>query len=347
MANQTQTTQGRSTDEISPYIQNYVGIDTSPGDWIVWWQYAPVIENRWFVNFNRLSWDGFAKEADVLIDRQEAVLSQTWTFEPGLDVQSTKDFEFTSELLEVGGNKYESDPLLFMYYPVFEHFGANAPTVAIISSTVYWGTYFEDILPENANGVVCVVENSFGQAFTYQINGKEATFLGMSDLHDPEFDGMEISADYSSFSQSGLSAVASEYRGVPVDDQHISYRIRVYPSTEFKSDYITPSPLIYTSVMVTIFLLTAGIFITYDCFVERRQKLVMTTAEKSSAVVSSLFPEAVRDRLLATTTPKPEQKQNQLAHMSGADPSDWETDRSKGAPIADFFPETTLMFAGL
>lgn len=25
---------------ITPYIKNYVGLDTSPGDWVVWWQYG-------------------------------------------------------------------------------------------------------------------------------------------------------------------------------------------------------------------------------------------------------------------------------------------------------------------
>ena len=50
-------TQGRSLqnnaddiqddNDMSPYVKNYVGLDTSQGPWIVWWQYAPVIPNKY------------------------------------------------------------------------------------------------------------------------------------------------------------------------------------------------------------------------------------------------------------------------------------------------------------
>ena len=40
----------------------------------------------------------------------------------------------------------------------------------------------------------------------------------------------------------------------------------------------------------------------YDRIVERRQALVLKTAVKSAAIVSSLFPENVRDRLMDEAT---------------------------------------------
>jgi hypothetical protein len=53
--------------------------------------------------------------------------------------------------------------------------------------------------------------------------------------------------------------------------------------------------------MVTffIFLFTSLVFALYDRGVERRQRMVMTSAERSSTIVSSLFPSTVRDRLYA------------------------------------------------
>lgn len=299
----------RSPLEISPYIRNYVGIDTSPGDWIVWWQYAPVIRNRWFVNFNRLAWKGFAQEAALLIGEQEAVLSEVWRFEPGLDFQSTRDFEFTSELLQASGTEtYEAgEPLGYIYYPVFESFEEGSKTVSILSATVYWRTYFEGILPDNVHGLIAVVKNSAGQAFTYKIDGKVATFLGMEDLHERQFDEMTVSAEYSSFAE-GASQLEGDYNGVSVDNDYLSYSIHVYPSAEFQAQYLTTNPAIYTAAMVIIFVLTAGIFIMYDCYVERRQKVVMTTAARSTAVVKSLFPENVRDRLMEEATPDTKKK---------------------------------------
>ena len=47
-----------------------------------------------------------------------------------------------------------------------------------------------------------------------------------------------------------------------------------------------------------LFLVTAFIFILYDCTVERRQRKIYEAAIKSAAVVESLFPKNVRERLL-------------------------------------------------
>lgn len=87
---------------ISPYIKNYVGVDTSPHQWMPWWQYAPVIENKYFLNFNQLADEQFYREVQSVL-AGKAVISKTVTFEPGLDFQSTRDFTFTRELLSAGG----------------------------------------------------------------------------------------------------------------------------------------------------------------------------------------------------------------------------------------------------
>jgi hypothetical protein len=52
-------------------------------------------------------------------------------------------------------------------------------------------------------------------------------------------------------------------------------------------------------VLLLIFLVTSLLFLLYDRLVERHQRLVQWEAEKSGAIVSSLFPAAFRDRLKA------------------------------------------------
>ena len=49
--------------------------------------------------------------------------------------------------------------------------------------------------------------------------------------------------------------------------------------------------------LIGLALFQAAVFLLYTWTVERRQKLVLGTAERSSAIVSSLFPSEVRDRL--------------------------------------------------
>jgi hypothetical protein len=50
--------------------------------------------------------------------------------------------------------------------------------------------------------------------------------------------------------------------------------------------------------VVLICLLTSIVFVLYDCLVQKRQKKVMTSAQQSNAIVSSLFPAQVLDRLM-------------------------------------------------
>lgn len=132
-------------------------------------QYAPVIENRWFVNFNRLALKGFKSELES-VKKGMATVSPTWTFEPGLTLQSTRDFKFTQDLLERGGQEsYESgEPLSYIYYPIFDNWKETKKPVAVLSATIFWKSYFTGILPESVK-VLAVVENSQGQTFTYEV----------------------------------------------------------------------------------------------------------------------------------------------------------------------------------
>lgn len=105
-----------------------------------------------------------------------------------------------------------------------------------------------------------------------------------------------------------------------------------------------------------VFIVTALTFVFYDYFVERRQKLVLNAAVKTSAIVSSLFPEKVRDQLM---TSQPEQAPDesqpkgrlQLFLNDGKKNDNvFETNglaRDSAKPIAELFPETTVFFADI
>jgi len=223
--------------------------------------------------------------------------------------------------------------------------------------------YLSGILSSETVGVICVVENTLGQAFTYRIDGKDATFLGLEDLHDPRYDKKELKVDYSSFVNNDRAGYG-RYTGVPVNNERISYTIRVYPSREMEVVYLTNmvsvardttknciyshffslhsylawiclnfQPIIYACAILFVFVFTTAIFVLYDRYVARRQRIVSSAAEKSNAVVSSMFPKAVRDRLM-------NEKEQRLASNSA-------TEEMSKTYIADFFPEATIMFADI
>jgi hypothetical protein len=70
----------------------------------------------------------------------------------------------------------------------------------------------------------------------------------------------------------------------------------------------------------------------------------MRTAARSNAIVSSLFPDAVRKRLMEDSdgTKFASQNNRLKSFLSGK-----ESDGTDAKPIADLFPHTTVMFADI
>ena len=73
----------------------------------------------------------------------------------------------------------------------------------------------------------------------------------------------------------------------------------IYPSDDFKSDYMTSLPQIFAITVASVFCLVALIFLVYDCFVQRRNKELVKDAVRSDKLVTSLFPEEIKDQVLA------------------------------------------------
>jgi class 3 adenylate cyclase len=94
-----------------------------------------------------------------------------------------------------------------------------------------------------------------------------------------------------------------------------------------------------------IFVFTSLVFVIYDRIVSRRQRIVMDRAMASGAIVSSLFPEKVRNQLYKENEEKAKQvaNSNDFMNNGGAGGDDIKTSR----PIADLFENTTIFFADI
>jgi hypothetical protein len=214
----------------------------------------------------------------------------------------------------------------------------------------------ENILPPGSDGVVIVFENECNPTFTFEIFGPEVVYLGRGDQHEPKYDYLEESAWLNALDS--FSSKGSTYSGVPIDRDFCPFHLRVYPSQVMEDEYKTNDPGILTILAVGIFLFTSVIFICYDQMVEYRQRKVMQTAVKSSAIVSSLFPQVVRDRVMGMGADEPKKKKAN-AFSSGEDtnfnlqsflrnPGDAHAEIDQDSdPIADLFPETTVIFADI
>jgi class 3 adenylate cyclase len=310
-----------------------IHVDTIDGLYFPQWQVAPM---SWYyqstVNLNYGQWDNFLNSTLIIMETGNAVLGVTWTDGAAPGLIST------------------------MLYPIFRQFyhgdeHDEKTVVAFLGADIFWEDYLTHILPENTNGIYVVIENTFDQVFTYQLSGEDVAFVGGGDLHDKTYDSM---VQTSLFGEHLQEPVTSEsYAGAPLYGGFIQYTFRIYPSQDLEDKYVTPKPIIYTVMACVIFLLTSLIFVMYDCLVEKRQKLVMTTAIKSDDTVSSLFPSNVKARLyrgdeedhVVGKKDHPDSDSDEGDMMTKLD-SPLAANHKEGPPIAELYENATVFFAG-
>jgi hypothetical protein len=110
------------------------------------------------------------------------------------------------------------------------------------------------------------------------------------------------------------------------------------------------------------YIVATAVFVLYDIMVERRQKLVLSTATNSSAIVASLFPSKVRAALMkeqeekeraALVEPPTKHKlttfltedHDENAAGQGSAVASGTLYASK--PLAELYPDTTVFFGDI
>ena len=290
-------------------------------------------------------------------------------------------------------------PYMFLAVPVFDKFNnVNSHTneeegevdkpniVALYNSMIPLHTVFVNVLPdggEGSSGIVVVVKNTCSQTVSYEIQGSSVSFLGNGDLHDLNYNHLEITAKF--------DVLGGEREGPGYEDDDGSssttastssnrcdYTLHVYPSKAFHDSFVTIRPMLYTTFVVVIFIVTSLAFVLYDWFVQTRQRQIKAKAERSTALVSSLFPAQVRSRLMDDSNhgkgiPTVEGFDTLLPTIGGGlvnggktPASDLEQTGEKNSmkssmnlmdgpapginyskPIADLFESASVMFAGM
>jgi class 3 adenylate cyclase len=135
----------------------------------------------------------------------------------------------------------------------------------------------------------------------------------------------------------------------------------MYKTEEYwKKEDANNTAAIVTGLISAAFAILAITFILYDRFVNRRNEKIVHAAARSNAIISSLFPTQVRDRLFAakddkygsqeyaTTKAKLKNMLTTGDLQNGANVTEDDCDfMYKTKPIADLFPETTILFADI
>jgi Adenylate and Guanylate cyclase catalytic domain len=336
------------------------------------WQESTVPNDVRALNYNMLSHDIFAKNWRIMKGSKSPVLSEVFDPSELLGAEAVKDY---------GDGIFHPESLLVQ--PIFRHPTSDAANTSDIVGSIVavlpWDTYFTNLLHDGANGIIVTMSDTCGDDFSYRLDGPHATYLGSGDYHDDKYAHMEHIVPF--------GPPDSEYVYEDNDDAeaHCLYSLHVYPSSELEESYTTNRPIIFTVVVVLIFLFTSFVFVCYDYMVQRRQEKVQSAAVKSNAIVSSLFPADVRDRLFqhAMESDPKSSKAYSSKNKDGAEPgakfrlktylndtddhNGKDNDGDDGAnnqnekdidmtaipemyetkPIADLFPNATVLFADI
>jgi class 3 adenylate cyclase len=249
------------------------------------WQVAPIADNAIMVNYDSLNSSLVPKLFETILQSRRPVLS-----EANLDTSSE-----------------ETILVSFVAAPIFDSVGKKSMKddiqriVGLIIAQLSWTEFFVNLLPEGIDGINVVVRNACASNFTLNIHGPEVEFVGIGDLHDTQYQGLEMSTRFDIFEN--------------VED--CTHSIYLYPTSEFQDIFRTNRPVVYSIAAVAIFALAGLVFYIYDRSVQQRQRAIEVTARRSSAIVHSLFPENVRDRMMDDAADADEANVNQRRDSTG------------------------------
>ncbi|KAL3925957.1 MAG: hypothetical protein SGILL_000058 [Bacillariaceae sp.] len=358
------------------------------------WEVSPFLSYN-EVNIDLLR-DGRGPDGMASIEEGAVVVSDMLYAPPGGIDSSHRATSQYAELLSMEKGEemeYQGDAMSYIYTPIFDSFEENRKGKAVLVGLFNWGNLFRGVLPDRKAGIDLVLHNNCSEPFTYHFlaegevvpRGKGVSpsagleclfccatspltclyaayllflsFLPISDhhqdLHDPRFDESEVP---SGLLQTGNNTADGTRRGLPFSSQGCHYSISIYPTQVFVENYNTPLPAIVLSVIVFVFVFTILLFIFYDRLVEYRQSLVLKRAVQSTAIVSSLFPKNVRDRLMQSAVK--DGNENGGAVTSFTEKMRKDKNDPKGSmggtnsyegndTIADLFPNCTVLFADI
>jgi class 3 adenylate cyclase len=180
----------------------------------------------------------------------------------------------------------------------------------------------------------------------HRLENWQVLYVGEGDLHTSHRDTGSSSFPISTFSFQDTK----EFPG------HCVYSLSMYQTNNYAHGKVSNTPIIVTSVLIGAFLAIAMTLIVYGRYVKQRNQKIVQMAARSDAIIWSLFPTQVRDRMFTRSakgskridSTKTKSAPNIVAqgnfHGGEKNGSDF---MYQTKPIADLFTETTVIFADI
>ena len=263
--------------------------------------------------------------------------------------QDLNDFQ-VSETMELAAalSAGRDSPQSLVMQSTFSDFEGDT-TVAFVIGVLTWEDLFADILhvDESAESMNIVLKSTCGAVHSYTVAGPKVTYDGPGDRHD---------SDYTSLRRSGTLG------GNPSSDDENAciFSIDIYPTSSMEDSATTNTPGIYSAIVIAVLVGTASFFILYEWLAQRRQAKILAVVARTTALVTSIFPSNVHDRLLGDKK-EVEKFEDEvededdlyvvgkqgLKNFLNSESAPKDIPYADSKPIADLFPNTTVMFADI
>jgi class 3 adenylate cyclase len=237
---------------------------------------------------------------------------------------------------------------------VKEDFYGDSKVVGFVFAPIRWSQFFDNALPESTKGIVVEVTGECWTGFSFRIERHTVEFLGYGNQPSAAVDGhLRHMYEFAGIVRGGHDSENGTKRD---DHDPCALHLTAYATGEFESSCTTNKPALYTTAVVLVFFITIATFAFYDYWVNRRQRLLLARAKRTDAIVSRMFPKQIQKRILEEAEAEDEAEtnkrkwrgllapKNQLKEFLNEGTS---AHGREGAPIADMFPETSLMFADI
>ncbi|CAB9509263.1 Guanylate cyclase [Seminavis robusta] len=326
---------------ISQYGPNRTVVESPEANLVMAsWMYSPPPASYFLINGNALSVPRLrARNLAVLELQNETVISAVEQH-IGVPVAFTAEEHaaYHSKLTDSSA----ANPHSFAAYPVHKTTGdPTSGAVAQLSAAFAWDVALWNLLPDGVQGIHVVLRNTCTQSYTYNIVGGDAFFLGDGDHHQPQYDQYEVPVSLSLHSHPDFEKVPG----------HCLYSMHIFPSETFQGSFDTNTPEVFAAIVASTFLLVAVAFCIYDLMQGKRNSNLINKAAQSNAIVTSLFPDMMRERLFLQA------EQKQAAKSKKGSLKTFLNDGKQGAvdnsmnllskPMADLYLSTTVLMADI
>eukprot|EP00934_Nitzschia_sp_Nitz4_P007269 Nitzschia sp. Nitz4//scaffold229_size32011//3230//7371//NITZ4_007915-RA/size32011-processed-gene-0.6-mRNA-1//1//CDS//3329542847//7259//frame0 len=304
---------------------------------------APAPHTYGMVNWNYASSETYGPMMDAMLEmKYEAVLSPVKSYEASIGTIFTEEeHEDMHKNLDILDGT-SSSPHTFWSLPIYENpTDHDSRIVAALQTTMAWDVFMRGLLPEGVKGITVVLDNSCNQSFTFELDGPRVYYVGEGDFHDTKYNYIETYQD--------LMEGSYIHPNFTTTPGHCLYSLRIYATDNFTSSIEKRIPMIFAIVVASFFGMIAAVFYTYDVFVQSRNDKLVNSAARSNAIVASLFPSNIHDRLLnVPQQPADIRKKSSSLGLKGFMSGELGVDDdTKSKPLADLFLECTIMFADI